>query len=601
MRQRSEANDDRMPVAGTVMAEVPAGPVFPRCWLLAGVALSILSILAVEQFELAPSFPLTRALMQGQDMPVLIGVAGLLLALARLVPDIGSRGTEKISAAPWASLAVLIFMAFAVVALGTEAIAFDYALTRDEVMARFDAAILASGQLIANVQPDWRPFVPALQPEFRLSVPGNAAWISTYLPGNAGIRALLGLILAPVIVNALLVLTALVALLGIAQTIWPKRPDAWIIAVGLAATSSQVLCMSMTSYAMSTHLALNLVWLWLFLRDRTLSHIGAVAVGFVATGLHQIIFHPLFVAPFLLQLLLDRRWNLALVYAASYGAIGLFWIHYWQWVLALNGVPAEAASGMGLQFLFSRIASMLADFSFSRGLETMAQNLLRFAAWQNPLMLVLLAPGMVLAWRDGGVFRALAGGIVLTVVAMFVLLPYQDIGWGYRYVHGLIGSAALLSALGWVGIMTAATPLERRDWWGVAGITTAAATLVLFPIHALQMRARIAPFAHASAAIDKATSEAVVVETIGIYYGIDLVRNDPFLRNRPLVFDIGLLDMQLARELCARMSVTIFDGNDAGRVGMALEEPSRHSDVARIRALRSYLESQECRRKPTSE
>jgi hypothetical protein len=40
--------------------------------------------------------------------------------------------------------------------------------------------------------------------------------------------------------------------------------------------------MSMTPYAMSAHLALNLVWLWLFLRNTAASHAGAIAVGFLA-------------------------------------------------------------------------------------------------------------------------------------------------------------------------------------------------------------------------------------------------------------------------------------------------------------------------------
>jgi predicted permease len=50
--------------------------------LLGGVALTLLAVLAVEQLELTPSYPLTRMLMQTQDALVLLVISALLLALA---------------------------------------------------------------------------------------------------------------------------------------------------------------------------------------------------------------------------------------------------------------------------------------------------------------------------------------------------------------------------------------------------------------------------------------------------------------------------------------------------------------------------------------
>ena len=44
----------------------------------------------------------------------------------------------------------------------------------------------------------------------------------------------------------------------------------------------------------------------------TIGHAGAIAVGAVACGLHQIVFHPLFVAPFILHLWFHKRRALAL-------------------------------------------------------------------------------------------------------------------------------------------------------------------------------------------------------------------------------------------------------------------------------------------------
>jgi hypothetical protein len=294
-------------------------------------------------------------------------------------------------------------------------------------------------------------------------------------------------------------------------------------------------------------------------------------------------------------MLLDRLWRLAAFYVASYAAIGVFWIVYWQLLLASHGIAIEAASSMGVSFFIERVASMLAYFSLS-GPETMVQNLLRFAAWQHPLMLVALVPGMALGWQAGGVLRSLTGGIVLTLLAMLILLPYQDIGWGYRYVHGLIGNAALLSAFGWCALTSSLGPAERRAALGVMAATTTAAVLVLLPVHALQMHSYIAPYTRANAAIAEIKAGAVVIETISIYNGIELIRNDPYLRKRPLTFDIGLLDEGLIRELCSRMSVTVFDGLAAEPFGMVRADPTTHPEYARLRQFRLLLEGPDCRR-----
>lgn len=560
--------------------------------LLTGVSLSLLAAIAIEQFEFSSAFPLARKLMQTQDMPVLLSTAVLLLLLTALKLPVA--WTDCSARLKRSTLAVPILAAFTVAALGTKFAAFDYALSRDEAMAVFDAKIIAGGHLLAPIPPEWRPYASALQPEFRLPIPGDVAWVSSYLPGNAAIRATLGFAFPGVIINAVLAVAALVALLGVARQMWPEHRDAAVIAVVLAASSSQLLFMAMTPYAMSAHLALNLIWLWLFLRDTPSAHAGALAVGFLATGLHQFIFHPLFVAPFLLQLLADRRWKLGGVYIACYAAIGLFWILYWQILLASADIAPQAATAMGGSYLASRITSLLSYFS-PYGLETMVQNLLRFAAWQNPMMLVLLVPGFAAAWRLGGTLRSLAGGIVLTLAAMFVLLPYQDLGWGYRYVHGLIGNAALLAAGGWLELTPDRNPSSHRVAWGTVTATTAFAVLILLPIHGWQVRTQVAPYALAQASIASDPADAVVIDTIGIYYGNDLVRNDPYLTNRPLSFDISFLNEELVRNLCTRFKLTVFHSADAARFGIAGSDPNGHSEHVRLAALRNFIESPACR------
>jgi hypothetical protein len=563
--------------------------------MLGAAALVILAVLGLEQLELTPSYPLTFMLMQMHDVPVLIPVCALLLALAAVpLPAALGQWAKNLASWPPYNVIVPIVLVVLVVALGTRYVASYTPVSHDEIMLAFDAEIIASARILAPIEPEWRSLSWALQPAFRLPVAGDVAWVSTYLPVNAAIRGVLGKVFDAAIVNAMLVGLALVALAGVARRLWPERPELIAVAVVLAATSSQVLGMGMTPFAMTSHLALNMVWLWLLLRNTPASHAGAISVGFFATGLHQLIFHPIFAAPFILQMLIDRRWRLGAVYAASYAAIGMFWILYWQLLLTSHGIPAPTNHPVGASFFIDRVAGMLRDFSMS-GPETMLQNLLRFSAWQNPMLLALLVPAMIVGWRSGGVPRCLAAGIVLTVLAMLILLPYQDIGWGYRYVHGLIGSAVLLAAFLW-GKLTSELQLgQRLAAWSVMAAGTAVALLVLLPIHLWQMHAYLSPYTKANAAVAAAKTEAVVIETISMHHGIELVRNDPYLRNRPLTFDIGALDDKLARELCSKVSVSVFGGEEAAQFGVMLVDPRPHPEYQRLRKLREFLESDECR------
>src|SRR3546814_1383480 len=77
------------------------------------------------------------------------------------------------------------------------------------------------------------------------------------------------------------------ALWHIARKLFPGRPDAVLVTLLLAFSSTQLLVMSMTAYAMTAHFALNMVWLALFLRNDWKGHFGAAVVAFLAIGLQD--------------------------------------------------------------------------------------------------------------------------------------------------------------------------------------------------------------------------------------------------------------------------------------------------------------------------
>ena len=556
-----------------------------------------LSILVLMAFNFADgaingSHSLSNVFFRAQDLPILGAMTMLAAFSLSRAPGRDAGPTALLSRwsagplmrrvlEPDRSLVWVIALAAAcgVVAwIGTGLVFHAYPLSMDEFMADFDASIIARGHLLAAVAPAWQADLPALGPQFLFHPEGGAYWVSSYLPVNAALRALGNQIGARSLVSPLLAVTAIIAVFGVGRRLWPDRPQiAWFAAIMLA-TSSQFLITAMTPYAMTAHLAFNLVWLWLFLIDRRWSHLSAIVVGALACGLHQLIFHPLFVAPFIGQLWLDRRWRLAAVYTLAYAAIGLFWLDYTSFALktvaAVVGRSTDANPQGGTAWVVVQIHALLGNFK-PAAIGILAKNLIRFITWQNLIVCPLLVIGAVAAVRAKGMPRALILGLALTLVAALSLMAYQGHGWGYRYIHGLLGSACLLAAWTWASMAERADAADR----GAAGtmflMFTLVSALVLFPVRAWQAHAFARPYAAAGAEIQRAKTPIVIVDDAGIWFGVDFVRNGPFLDHRPLVLYRGLVGEPRLRELCARYAVTLFDRRDAERLGVpTFAEPS---------------------------
>lgn len=520
---------------------------------------------------------LPRHFFETQDLYVAALYAAALVAFALGWAPHGRRlGAPALDAkrvAVAAALLALALWASAYLVFG------DYPLTRDEHMVVFDAAIYRSGELAAALPPELRALSLAMTPEFQLEVPGQVAWVSNYMPVNAAMRAAFGALLDPALMNPLLVGISALALFSIARRLFPERPGTQAVALLLYFTSAQMLAAAMTPYAMTGHLALNLVWLALFMRGGALGHGGAALVGFAATGLHQIIFHPLFVLPFIEHLRRRGQWRTALFYVAAYGAIGLFWMSYPSQVFAAIGVAAStsAAGGGGIvDYVSDRVMPLILE----RGNQTlfvMAFNLLRFVTWQNLALIPLLAAAVPLARRGHGIAGPLYVGIVATVAAMWVLLPYQGHGWGYRYVHGLLGSFALLAAYGWERLKAEGEPADRLLAFGTALTVLLAAPFLLWQAYSFAR-----PYARMDAAVTAIAADQVVIDTGRPGFIMDIVRNDPYLRVSPLRFSAYHLRPDDIDLLCRRGRVAFVSGGPS--FGNAPDAPTDHLQILAARA-----------------
>ncbi len=495
----------------------------------------------------------------------------LVLPSARIPAALAGR-LDALAKAGGARIAIgAAILVGALALLGWFTVYQQYPLSMDEFWAQFDARIFGRGGLLAELPARWRPLAPALQPAWPLVTPDGRFWVSRYLPVNAAFRALFALAGSQALAGPVFACLSVLTTYALGRRLWPERRDAAPVAALLLASSPQLIFGAMCPYAMPAHLALNLIWLWLFFQPRAWGQALAPFVAFAATGLHQLVFHPLFAAPFVLRLWLQRRWRLAAFHTAAYAAICLFWLFYWSIVLKASGVGGATAHALGTGWV-AQNAQHLITAPDPGGALLVGLNLLRFIAWQNPLAVALGALGVVAAVRRrSGVFLAMAGGMVATLALLVVIMPFQGHGWGYRYLHGFLGSLCLLATLAWVELTPdraktgpgadggPGTDEERIGAWTAFLAAGVFCVVFALPARAIQTFGLIRPFARAAAAIAAAPAQIVVVDPAGLEYGQDFVRNDPFLERWPKVLNIEDLTPAGARDLCGHFSVALFD------------------------------------------
>lgn len=532
----------------TNKATAAVGSELRRGALALASALIILAGLAVWTAPLM----LPHLFFMRQDSFVLAGLVGLLLAAdlspsrtsaVRLPNVVLTRRTVLLGAV----LAALILWA------GTHLLFDNYPMTRDEQMVVFDMEIYRHGQLAAPLASQWRDYAAALAPAFLLALPGNAAWVSNYMPGNAMLRTLFGLVADPALMNPALAAAGAVATFDCARRLFPDNAGARTVAVLMYATSAQVLAMAMTPYAMTGHLALNMIWLAFYLRGTRASHAAALAIGFVAIGLHQIVFHPLFALPFFDELRRQRQWRTLALYLVSYALFGLFWISYPHLVAISAGLNSAGGTTAGSGgFIAERVLPLLLHRE-PQTIPLMVANLIRFVTWENLALVPLMLLALGAVRRGDGIARPLAYGVALTTLAMTILLPYQAHGWGYRYLHGLIGNCALLAAYGWRDFS------DRQEVRAFARTATVATVAGSLPFLIWQATAFVKPYARVDRMIGSINADMVVIETQGADFKIDEVRNRPDLSNRPLRLAGTMLSPADIRVLCARGTIAFVD------------------------------------------
>ncbi len=533
MARSPEERSPRQRRLGNLLTDLGHVKVLLGGGLLAGLALAAFALSLLFR----PDINVTAFFLHRQDRWLLLIGAGLLAATSVVRRERHAPLTVG-PWLPWLVAAAMLLLCYA----GHYWVLSGYDMSIDEKLATFDADVFAGGHLVQTLPAFWHDHAQPLNTRFMYPVDHRSAWISSYLPLNAALRALIGIIASPTLTGPLMTVVGALALWGCARRIWPEDREAPVVALLLYAGSGQIVVTGMTAFAMPAHLACNLLWLLLFLRRAWWADMMAIVVGFVAIGLHQPLMHPMFAGPILLLLLVERNWPRAVFFGVGYLAIGMFWLWWPNWIFSLLQAGLTTPAPAGVDYLTRLTTTMLDRDPMS--LPDIAANLMRFVAWQN----LLLVPLMLLAYQTARKDRlagALTLGVAVTILVMAVILPYQGFGFGYRYLHGLIGNCILLAVYGWKSLGA-----RRSEWRTPLLIASTASILIILPLQLWMSHQFYAPAARVDRQIASITADYAIVGKDDAPFADDLVHNSPSLDTRPVRLIAEEMDPSLIRSLC---------------------------------------------------
>jgi hypothetical protein len=522
-----------------------AGPASLRTLLAPAVALAlaVLALALREQGHLAAYRGRIFQLLFARNEPagaallvvlVLVAAAGgrwLPVAVHELPARLGNRRAT----AAVALGAVVVLLAGALLVYGARPLAMD------EYAPWFQARVFAAGHLTGHFPPDLlaRLVPPKLLFPFFAVDPITGSVASTYWPGFALLLTPLTWLGAPWLMNPLLGGSCLLLIASLARRLTGDDAAAgWALLLTLASPAFTI--DSISFYPLTAHLALNLVWMTLLvegdsvpergprLTGRPARLLAAGGVGSLALVLANPVPHTAFALAWLPALLRRRGWRagawLGIGYVPLALALGLAWLPVRMGLQTGGAVRAAGDAGGTLLSSAARLALNAFSWPSASLLHARLLALGELVTWAAPLLPVLALFGWG-ATRRGSPLRLLAASATLTL-ALYVFVPFdQGHGWGYRYFHPAFAALPLLGA--------AALVNRRASNWRA---TVLAATLLAVPLanglRAWQVAGFIAEHRTQLPPLPPEGRALCFVSLGGGSYRVDLLQNDPFLRDR---------------------------------------------------------------------
>ncbi|MHC4425850.1 MAG: hypothetical protein ACYSYV_07125 [Planctomycetota bacterium] len=411
--------------------------------------------------------------------------------------------------------------------IGTLTVYHNYPLCQDEFVQLFQAKIFAMGRI-------WAEYPPALLDrllplDFFTPSRATGQVISGYWPGFSLLETPFVFIGAPWLLNPLLAAGTLLLIRCVAAELHPDtNAPSWAMLFTLASPAFIVNCISY--YAMPAQLFLNLLFTTLILEKTPRRLVAAGLVGSFALLQKNPIPHILYAVPWIVWVAARRGgWRSLIWLAIGYLPLSLFLGFGWA-ALRFRFTAQSAAGGKTFWDELQRLPASAMARDFLRVAYYRSLALVKLAAWAVPGLVVLAGIGARRGWRDARI-RVLAFSALLTFFGYLLFWPSQGHGWGYRYFHGAWGTLPLL-ACGLVAARKAREPEEPTPLARAAGTLAVLSLLLLNGLRLYQVDAFIDRHLSQLPRLDSDRAQVCFIRPLEGYYSIDLLQNDPFLRQK---------------------------------------------------------------------
>jgi len=460
--------------------------------------------------------------LPGSALCAILLLAALLSLSHSLLP---AKALELLDRYRWFVAAVLTGL----LAVGTLTVYHNYPLCVDEFAQLFQARIFAAGKIWAQYPPDLvdrlLSFTDLLFTPSRVT--GRV--ISSYWPGFSLLETPFVLMGAPWLLNPLLGAGTLLLIRHIAAKLYPDS-DAPSWAMLFALASPAFVVQSISYCAMSAQLFLNLLFTALVLNTTPRRLVLAGLVGSLALLHKNPVPHIFYALPWIVWIGARRgRWRSLIWLAIGYLPLSVLFGIGWAALRFHFRMEGEA----GGKTAWEAPWYMLSIFSIGDLLWVLVCRTLAFlklSAWAVPGLAIMAAIGAKRAWADVRL-RALAISAILTFLGYLIFLPDQGHGWGYRYFHSAWGTLPLL-ACALVATKKATGPKQFNPLACAAGTLAVSSLVLLNGLRLLQVDAFVQRHLSQLPALDRNRAQVCFVRPDEGYYSIDLVRNDPFLREK---------------------------------------------------------------------
>lgn len=412
-------------------------------------------------------------------------------------------------------------------AIGTLTLYHNHPLTLDEFSQLFQAKIFAEGRICADYPPQiMHRLLPVTGNFFRASK-ATGQVINTYWPGFAMLEAPFVLIRAPWLLNPLLTAGSLLLIRRLAERLYPDtNAPAWAMLFALA--SPAFIVNGISYHAMPAQLFLNLIFTLLVLEPTPRRLFAAGLVGSLALLQKVPIPHIYYALPWVVWLLRHRgRWRRLAWLAGGYAPLSLFIGLGWAALRA--DFPTDGAA------FYEQPWRVLVFFSESDVLSIVHARTLGFlklAAWAMPGLVVLAILGTRRGWKDARI-RVVAISALVAIFGYWLWQPTQGHGWGYRYFHGAWATLPLL-ACGAVARRRADTRGSDTPLAALAATLAVLSLVLLNPLRLYQVDAWMKGHLAQRPRLEPGQTQVCFIRVHEGYYMVDLVQNDPFLRQQTL-------------------------------------------------------------------